>query len=74
MDFINNESLFQNGDEVHHASNPNLLMVVVGVWHNSIQCSWLDPHTNENKEGEFPSIMLRKVDKSPQVRIVTNLH
>jgi|GEM_PF-3559064 hypothetical protein len=69
---MNTEGLFQAGDEVHHASTPNLIMVVVGVWHNSVQCSWLNPKTNENIEEEFPSILLRKVDKSPQVRIVTN--
>jgi hypothetical protein len=64
---------FEPGEEVFHASNPKIIMVVETIQDREVYCSWLDPKTSEKRDGNFSAVTLRKVDKGPLFRTVTVL-
>ena len=64
---------FLLGDEVYHASNPKMIMVVVEVNGDDILCGWTDKESGKKKSDEFSSFELRKDDKRPLITYRTQL-
>jgi hypothetical protein len=64
---------FQLGEEVFHASNPKVWMVIEAMNDKEIFCTWIDMKTSEKREGSFSPLSLRKVDKRPPYIMVETL-
>jgi len=61
---------FQPGDAVHHASNPEITMVVETIRGNEVYCTWPGQKTSGKREGNFSSVSLRKVDRKIRITAI----